>query len=97
MYYYYLLIGTPPYGHYEEVCGYIASLVELTAQDVMGNCFLQIPNPSLLIGYRYLGEPVPGVTVLGEDYLSEFEAPPAPSCYWDGAEWVCFDVAAAAE
>ncbi len=54
-------------------------------------CFLEIPSdkPFLYLGYHYLGDLVFGITVLGSDFETSLEAPPAPGCYWGGSEWVC--------
>jgi hypothetical protein len=94
MYYYYLLIGTLPLGHPGHVMGYQFSLEELTEEYVGQNCFVKIPTGALLLGYRYLEPQVPGITVLGEDFFSKFEAPPALGCRWDGKEWVTPEAAA---
>ena len=94
MAYYYLNLGHP------DACIVQVLLTTSTPFVIDGtvlNAYLEIPESNAsLLGYRYLGTPVSGVTVLGADYLSLFEAPPAPGCYWDGAEWVC-PVDAAAE
>lgn len=70
--------------------GFSTSPAKITGEDVNQNKMIEIPdnNPTLL-GYRYLGDDTPEVVVLGSDYLSYFEAPPAAGCYWDGKEWVC--------
>jgi hypothetical protein len=86
---YYVIIGALPIGHPNQVIGYEASLVEFTDEFAGEQTFVKTPNSSLLLGYRYLGPLDPGITVLGADYLTQFEAPPAPGCYWNGEEWVC--------
>lgn len=76
--------------------GFQASPLPITNEDAGSTAILEIPdnNPSLL-GYRYLGTVTPGVTVLDADYQSQFEAPPAPGCLWDGDKWDCPDDPAA--
>jgi hypothetical protein len=94
---YYLQLGRTGNGYTGAVMGFQASPVAITNEDAGENAILEIPdNNPTLVGNRYLGTETPGVTVLGSDYLTQFEAPPAPGCYWDGEEWVC-PVADAAE
>lgn len=82
---YYLQLSAPG-----TVVGFQSSPAEITNEDAGNASILNIPdNNPTVIGYRYLDTVVAGVTVLGADYLSQFEAPPAPGCFWDGAEWVC--------
>lgn len=87
---YYLQLGRVGNGYPDAVLGFQGSPSEITSADAGENAILEIPdnNPTLL-GYRHLGTQVAGVTVLGSDYLTQFEAPPAPDCYWDGSEWIC--------
>ncbi len=87
---YYLQLGRPGNGYTGAVVGFQSSPVAITNEDAGENAILEIPdNNPTLVGYHYLGAEVAGVTVLGADYASQFEAPPAPDCYWDGSEWVC--------
>ena len=88
--FYYLQLATTG-----AVSGFQSSPKAITNEDAGSTAILEIPdnNPTLL-GYRYLGTVVAGVTVLDSDYLTQFEAPPAPGCYWDGEEWVCPEAAA---
>lgn len=84
MYYYLSVTDTG------SVYGYQSSPLEITDEAAGSNVFLETPEEnSGLLFYRYLGTVAPGVTVLGANYLSQFEAPPSPDCYWDGSEWVC--------
>lgn len=93
---YYLQLGRTGNGYSGTVLGFQASVLKITNEDAGENAILEIPdNNPTLVGNRYLGTEVAGVTVLGSDYASQFEAPPAPGCYWDGKEWVCPDVAVA--
>ena len=88
--YYYLQLGRPGTGYTDTVVGFQASPIAITNEDAGENAILEIPDSnSTILGYRYLGTQVAGVTVLGSDYLTQFEAPPAPGCYWGGTEWVC--------
>lgn len=82
---YYLQLATTG-----AVAGFQASPAEITNEDTGSTAILEIPdNNPTIVGYRYLSTVVAGVTVLGADYQSQFEAPPAPDCYWDGSGWVC--------
>ena len=75
-----------------SVAGFQASPLPITNEDAGSTAILEIPdNNPTVVGYRYLGTEVAGVTVLGADYLSQLEAPPAPGCYWYGEKWVCPD------
>jgi hypothetical protein len=61
----------------------------LTNADAGNTMYLQVPETSPnLLGSRYTGEVIPGVTVLGSDYLSSFEFPPSPGYFWNGVSWV---------
>lgn len=94
MNHYYLQLGRTGNGYPGAVIGFQSSPIAITNEDAGLNTILEIPdNNPTVVGYRYLGVPVAGVTALGADYLSQLEAPPAPGCYWDGAEWVCPDIA----
>ena len=92
---YYLQVGHPGNGDTSAVLDCFFFSVAITSEDAGENVLLEIPerNPTL-VGHKYLGSVATGVTVLGDDYLTQFEAPPALGCLWDGKEWVTPEAAA---
>lgn len=88
---YYLQVGTEASGPLGAVLDAWQGVDPLPTSLTDVFCFLEIPNnlPSQFRGYRYLGEVTLGIIVLGEDFETLLEAPPAPGCSWDGQEWVC--------
>ena len=85
----YLQVGRTGGGNTGAVVSFCFFSVPVTSEDAGENVLLEIPehNPTL-VGHKYLGSATAGVTVLGTDYLTQFEAPPAFGCLWDGKEWV---------
>jgi hypothetical protein len=91
---YYLELGREGLGHAGEVVSILVSDFQLKTEGINVAPLLEIPGqPPFLLNHRYLGEQVSGITVLGSDYLSLFEAPPTPDHHWDGKEWVSTEVA----
>ena len=85
----YLQVGRTGGGDTGAVVSFCFFSVPVTSEDAGENVLLEIPEHNLtLVGHKYLGSVSTGVTVLGDDYLTRFEAPPAFGCWWDGKEWV---------
>jgi hypothetical protein len=83
---YYLQLGRPGNGYGGEVVAIQSSPIPFeTAEEPI----LEIPEPNFnLLGYRYLGALIPGVTQLGSDYMTLLEEPPVVGAYWNGTEWI---------
>jgi hypothetical protein len=92
---YYLFLGNPGTEWGQIVTHLMITLLEFDDLTAGEQTFLKIPQPDPIIGWRYLGPSNPGVIVLGDDFLSFFEAPPNPECHWDGEQWVCPDTSVA--
>ena len=89
-YYYYLLLTPPGKVGSGVVQALFTDEAPFRPEGPNVGPYLEIPEQTVtLIGSLYLGDVEYGITVLGSDYLSLFEAPPAPGCYWDGEQWVC--------